>query len=52
VWLNPADNGLHGAHNFGSFTIDELRLWADDKGPVMRENKPKPKPKRKKRKRA
>ncbi len=32
-WLNPREQDIH---NYGYFTIEELRLWGDDKGPVMK----------------
>lgn len=33
VWLNPAEQRKY---NFGWFTIDELREWAEGKGPIVR----------------
>jgi hypothetical protein len=33
VWLNPAEQR---GNNAGWFTIDELRQWGEDKGPVVR----------------
>lgn len=30
-WLNPMDQHLH---NFGWFTVEELRLWLIDQGPI------------------
>jgi hypothetical protein len=32
IWLNPYEQRIHNA---GSFTVDELKLWAKDQGPVM-----------------
>ena len=32
VWLNPMERHRHNA---GWFTPDELRQWAEDRGPVM-----------------
>lgn len=31
-WLNPQEQNIH---NFGWFTVENLELWAEDKGPVM-----------------
>ena len=32
-WLNPYDQNVYNA---GSFTTEELRQWAEDKGPVIK----------------
>lgn len=31
-WLNPMQQDIH---NFGWFTVEDLELWADNKGPCM-----------------
>lgn len=33
VWLNPMEQGNYNA---GWYTIDQLKLWAENKGPVMK----------------
>ena len=33
AWLNPYDQQRYSA---GAFTVEELRLWAEDKGPVVK----------------
>lgn len=33
-WLNPMEQSLH---NFGWYTVEDLKLWAEDKGPVIKE---------------
>lgn len=32
-WLNPYEQNVH---NFGWFTVDELKQWANNEGPVMK----------------
>lgn len=32
VWLNPCEQDRH---NFGWFSVEDLKLWAEGKGPVM-----------------
>lgn len=34
-WLNPMEQKIH---NFGWFSVEDLRLWAEDKGPVIKGN--------------
>lgn len=34
-WLNPCEQQIH---NFGWFTVEDLELWADSKGPCMTKN--------------
>lgn len=34
LWLNPREQDIHRA---GWYSLDELRAWANDTGPVMRE---------------
>jgi hypothetical protein len=31
-WLNPREQDIH---NYGWFTVEELKQWAENKGPVM-----------------
>lgn len=31
-WLNPYEQKIH---NYGWFTVEELELWTEDKGPIM-----------------
>jgi hypothetical protein len=33
VWLNPSDQDIH---NYGWYTIDELKQWANNKGPIIK----------------
>ena len=33
-WLNPREQDIH---NFGWYTVEDLKLWAKDAGPVMKE---------------
>jgi len=33
IWLNPYNQNKYEA---GWFTVDELKLWAEDKGPIMK----------------
>lgn len=33
IWLNPMEQSIY---NWGWFTIDELKQWAQDKGPVVK----------------
>lgn len=35
-WLNPMEQHIHKS---GWFTVEDLELWAEDKGPVMKEAK-------------
>lgn len=35
-WLNPANQHLYNA---GWYTVDELKQWAKDEGPIMKESK-------------
>lgn len=35
-WLNPWEQRIHHS---GWFTVEELELWAENKGPVMKEIK-------------
>ncbi len=35
VWLNPHPNE-QSIYNYGVYTINELLMWLDDDGPVMR----------------
>ncbi len=38
IWLNPREQNIH---NSGYFTVEQLKLWAKDKGPVMMTDKQK-----------
>lgn len=33
IWLNPQEQEKYEA---GLFTVDDLKLWAKDQGPVMK----------------
>jgi len=35
-WLNPMEQNIH---NSGWFTVEDLQLWAEDKGPVIKTKK-------------
>lgn len=37
-WLNPSKQDVHAA---GWYTVEELKQWADDKGPVFKANRQK-----------
>lgn len=36
-WLNPHDQDIY---NYGLFTIDEIRQWINNEGPIMKKQKP------------